>query len=138
MALFGPIGGFAAALLIATTLWFPLPALAVLSYFLFGLGPVLWAIGTTSLRQAVTPTRMIGRVSAVLVVATYGARPIGAGLGAALAATAGIEWCIAMCAVLFAAQLLYVLRSRLPRVRELPGPDTDAAGADPGARVAAE
>ncbi|GGR27668.1 MFS transporter [Agromyces mediolanus] len=138
MALLGPMGGFAAALLVAATLWFPIPALAVLSYFLFGLGPVLWTIGTTSLRQAVTPTRMIGRVSAVLVVATYGARPIGAGLGAALAATAGIEWCIAGCAVLFAAQLLYVLRSRLPRVRELPEPGAGAAGADPATRVAAE
>ncbi|MFK4729469.1 MFS transporter [Agromyces mediolanus] len=130
MSLLGPLGGFAAALLITATLWVPSPLLALASYFLFGLGPVLWAISTTALRQAVTPVPLIGRVSAVLVVATYGARPIGAGLGAVLAAVAGTAWCVAMCAVLFAAQLLYVLRSALPRVRSIPESEDDAT--EPG------
>ncbi|MBT2484682.1 MULTISPECIES: MFS transporter [unclassified Microbacterium] len=123
MSVLGPIGGFLAAVLMVITLWLPTPALALFSYFLFGLGPVLWSISTTSLRQAVTPTRMIGRVSSLLVISTYGARPIGAGLGAVIAATLGMEWCIAVAVVVFAAQLAVMLASPLPALRELPVSD---------------
>ncbi|WP_309104059.1 MFS transporter [Microbacterium sp.] len=129
MSVLGPIGGFIAAGLMAATVWMPLPALAYVAFFLFGLGPVLWSISTTSLRQAVTPMPMIGRVSSLLVVSTYGARPIGAGLGAVIAAGAGIEWCIAVAAVVFAAQLVLVLTSALPAVRELPAQAPETADA---------
>lgn len=132
LTMLGPLGGFAAALLMAATLWVPAPAFAFAAYLLFGLGPVLWTIGTTSLRQAVTPVSMIGRVSSVLVVATYGARPVGAALGAVVAAGVGIEACIVLCAGVFAAQLGYVLLSALRRVREIPADPADAAvGATP-------
>lgn len=63
---------------------------------------------------------MIGRVSSLVVVSTYGARPIGAGLGVVIAATVGMAWCIAAAVVVFALQLLVVLTSALPSVRELP------------------
>lgn len=116
----GPAGGFIAATLMVTTLWVPASAFAFASFFLFGLGPVLWTISTTSLRQAVTPAPMIGRVSSLVVVSTYGARPIGAGLGVVLAATVGMSWCIAAAVIVFAAQLVVVLTSALPSVRELP------------------
>jgi predicted MFS family arabinose efflux permease len=129
MSVFGPVGGFVAAGLMVMTLWMPTAVLALVSLFLFGLGPVLWSISTTSLRQAVTPSRMIGRVSSLLVVSTYGARPIGAGLGALIAAAFGMEWCIAVAAVLFAAQLAVVLASQLPAVRELPVSDEEQSPA---------
>ena len=129
MSVLGPAGGFLAAGLMAGTLWMPFPALAFVAFFLFGLGPVLWSISTTSLRQVVTPVPMIGRVSSLLVVSTYGARPIGAGLGAVIAAGAGMEWCIALAAVVFAAQLVVVLTSALPAVRELPASVPEAADA---------
>jgi hypothetical protein len=72
---------------------------------------------------------MIGRVSSLLVVSTYGARPLGAGLGALIAAVLGMEWCIAVAVVVFAAQLAVVLVSRIPAVRELPVPDEEQATA---------
>ena len=65
------------------TLARPSPALAALAFFLFGAGPILWTIATTTLRQAVTPNAMLGRVSAVILTATFGARPVGALIGAA-------------------------------------------------------
>ncbi|MGV2985552.1 MFS transporter [Microbacterium sp. AGC85] len=120
LTVLGPAGGFIAAALMATTLWIPTPAFAFASFFLFGLGPVLWTISTTSLRQAVTPAAMIGRVSSLVVVSTYGARPIGAGLGVVIAATVGMSWCIAAAVFVFALQLLVVLASALPSLRELP------------------
>jgi predicted MFS family arabinose efflux permease len=129
MSLIGPVCGFVAAVLLLTTLWVPSSVVALVSFFLFGFGPVLWSISTTSLRQAITPARMIGRVSSLLVVSTYGARPIGAGSGALIAATSGMEWCIAVAAFVFAAQLVVVLLSRLPAVRELPVSEDEQAAA---------
>jgi len=77
----GPVAGFLAAAIMALTTIFPTPLLAGLSFFLLGLGPILWVISTTTLRQSVTPPRLLGRVSAINIMA-YGARPLGAGLGA--------------------------------------------------------
>ena len=53
----GPIAGLAAALVMVATIWVPTPLLAGLSFFLIGVGPILWTISTTTLRQMVTPSR---------------------------------------------------------------------------------
>lgn len=47
-------------------------------------------------------------------------RPIGAGIGALVAASAGMHWCLIASTVSFLAQCAIVFRSQLPRVRELP------------------
>ena len=80
----GPVTGFVAALVMALTTVVPSPLLAGLSFFLLGAGPILWVISTTTLRQAVTPPRLLGRVSAINIM-SYGARPLGAGLAALVA-----------------------------------------------------
>ena len=77
----GPVTGFAAAVVMALTTSLPSPLLAGLSFFLLGAGPILWVISTTTLRQSVTPPSLLGRVSAINIM-SYGARPLGAGLGA--------------------------------------------------------
>jgi dipeptide/tripeptide permease len=65
----------------ALSVWAPYVGLAALSYFLFGFGPIIWTITSTTLRQSVTPNSMMGRVTAINMVAGTGARPIGALLG---------------------------------------------------------
>lgn len=127
ISILGPLGGFVAAALITATVWMPSPPLVYSSFFLFGLGPVLWSISTTTLRQAITPQQLIGRVSSLLVVTTYGARPIGAGIGVLVAALAGMEWCIVLALAVFALQLVVVLFSKLPSVRSLPEPAVQEA-----------
>ncbi len=74
----GPIAGFVAAVVMALTTFVPSSLLAGLSFFLLGAGPILWVISTTTLRQSVTPPSLLGRVSAINIMA-YGARPLGAG-----------------------------------------------------------
>src|ERR1700716_2294655 len=71
----GPVTGFVAASVMALTTIVPAPApaLAALSFFLLGAGPILWVISTTTLRQSVTPPRLLGRVSAINIT-SYGAR----------------------------------------------------------------
>jgi hypothetical protein len=54
---------------------------AGISYFLFGFGPIIWTITSTTLRQSVTPNNLMGRVTAINIVTGTGARPLGALIG---------------------------------------------------------
>ena len=106
----GPITGFAASLVMALTTLIPSPLLAGLSFFLLGAGPILWVISTTTLRQAVTPARLLGRVSAINIM-SYGARPLGAALAALIGYYSGAEACFYLAALFFGWQALVILRS---------------------------
>lgn len=79
--LLGPLFSLIAASVMALSVWAPYVGLAALSYFLFGFGPIIWTITSTTLRQSVTPNSMMGRVTAINMVAGTGARPIGALIG---------------------------------------------------------
>ncbi len=138
MIVLGPAGGFAAALIVLATTVLPSGLVAGAGFFLFGAGPILWTITTTTLRQTVTPDALLGRVSAIVLTATFGARPLGAALGALIAAEAGTAACLAVSAAGFLAQLLVVLGSPVPRLRILPtaaAPHRPTA-AEPSARPA--
>jgi hypothetical protein len=117
----GPLAGLAAGLVMLATVWWATPWLAALSFLLIGAGPVLWVISSTTLRQAVTPPHLIGRVSAVVMTATHGARPLGALIGAAVGSFAGAPWCLAVAVLAFIAQAVIILCSPAFRLRQMPG-----------------
>ena len=106
----GPVTGFVAAVVMALTILFPTPWLAGLSFFLLGVGPILWVISTTTLRQSVTPPRLLGRVSAINIM-SYGARPLGSALGAIVGGLFGAEACLCLAVIIFGAQALVILMS---------------------------
>ena len=106
----GPVAGLIAAGMMAATTVVPSPWLAGASYFLLGVGPILWVISTTTLRQSVTPPSLLGRVSAINIM-SYGARPLGAALGAAVGGIYGAEACLYLAVAIFAAQALVILTS---------------------------
>ncbi|MBN8992827.1 MAG: MFS transporter [Rhizobiales bacterium] len=106
----GPVTGFAAAMVMALTTFMASPWLAGLSFFLLGVGPILWVISTTTLRQSVTPPSLLGRVSAINIT-SYGARPLGSALGAIVGGLYSAEACLYLAAAIFAAQALVILMS---------------------------
>jgi predicted MFS family arabinose efflux permease len=106
----GPVTGFVAACVMALTTIVPTPLLAGLSFFLLGVGPILWVISTTTLRQSVTPPRLLGRVSAINILA-YGARPLGSAIGAIVGGFYSAEACLWLAVAIFAAQALVILLS---------------------------
>jgi predicted MFS family arabinose efflux permease len=106
----GPVTGFVAATVVASTTVIASPWLAGLGFFLLGVGPILWVISTATLRQSVTPPRLLGRVSAINTL-SYGARPVGAGLGALVGGLYGAEACLYLAVAIFAAQALVILLS---------------------------
>jgi predicted MFS family arabinose efflux permease len=115
----GPVAGFAAALIMVSTIWVPSAALAGLSFFLLGAGPILWVVSTTTLRQIVTPEHLLGRVSAINSLA-YGARPVGAAIGALVGASLGATACLGVAAALFLMQAALILASPVVGLRRLP------------------
>lgn len=118
----GPICGVTAAVVMAATIAWPRAELTALSFFLLGSGPILWTISTTTLRQAVTPAGLLGRVSAINIL-SYGARPVGAGLAALIAATHGMEACLIVALAIFAVQAAVILLSPVVRLKRQPEPE---------------
>ncbi|MFM0184624.1 MFS transporter [Paraburkholderia nemoris] len=116
----GPSCGLLASLVMVATIVTPSFWLAMLSFFLLGAGPILWVVGSTTLRQAITPERMMGRVSALNSTATYGARPLGALLGAAISARWGMDACLVAAAAAFFVQALIIVMSPAARLAHIP------------------
>jgi MFS family permease len=106
----GPVSGFVASLVMALTVWWPSPLLAGLGFILLGTGPIIWVISTTTLRQAVTPPSLLGRVSAINIL-SYGARPIGTAIGAGVSALYHAEACLYLAVAGFAWQAIVILTS---------------------------
>jgi predicted MFS family arabinose efflux permease len=116
----GPVTGFVASAIMALTTLIPAAPLAGLGFFLLGVGPILWVISTTTLRQSVTPPSLLGRVSAINIL-SYGARPLGSALGAIVGGLYGAEACLYLAVAIFAAQALVILMS--PAVALVRQPD---------------
>jgi predicted MFS family arabinose efflux permease len=120
MIAIGPIAGVASSLAMLATIWVPSVWLAGLSFFLIGAGPVLWTISTTTLRQAVTPNLLLGRVSAVILMATWGTRPLGAALGALIGATYGAQSALIVAFIGFLIQAAIIITSSVPHLARQP------------------
>lgn len=115
----GPVTGLVAALVMVLTIWAPSFALAAMSFFLMGVGPILWVISTTTLRQTVTPAHLLGRVSAINIAA-YGSRPLGAAIGGFVGGLYGAETALAVAAVGFLVQAGVILASPVLRLARQP------------------
>ncbi|CAJ5603489.1 major facilitator family transporter [Burkholderia pseudomallei] len=116
----GPVGGLVASLVMAVSIFAPSFWLAASSFFLLGAGPILWSVASTTLRQAITPPAMLGRVCAINGTATYGARPLGALVGAVVAARFGIDACIWASVGGFVIQAAVIVRSAVSRLERIP------------------
>lgn len=115
----GPFTGLVGAILMALTIWIPTPVLAGLGFFLLGAGPILWVISTTTLRQTVTPSELLGRVSAINIMA-YSARPLGSALGALIGGLYGSPACLIAAVVGFLVQALVIARSPVVNLEHQP------------------
>lgn len=92
---------------VVNVLFFALPG------FIGGTGGVIQWIGLSSLRQAITPERLLGRVYASAGVLGEVLTVLGALLGGLLGATLGLRWAIVVAAIGYAVPFLYALASPL-------------------------
>ena len=116
----GPLCSVLAMATMAASLLWPTGALAGASFFLFGAGPILWTISSTTLRQTVTPPALLGRVSAIFLTVNMGARPVGAAIGAAVGARWGAPACLLLALAGFVVQAAVIAASPVRSLERLP------------------
>jgi MFS family permease len=94
-------------------------AVLVLSFFLGGAGTTVANIHVVSMRQTITPHRLLGRMNASYRFLAWGVVPFGAGLGGGLATVIGLRPTLFVSAVGLIGAALWVLFSPVPRYRTL-------------------
>jgi MFS family permease len=103
------------------------PVLIGISFAVSGVTMVLWNVVTVSLRQRITPDRLLGRMNAAYRLVGWGTMPIGAFLGGVLAEWLGLRPTFLVAAMLTLLTLIgfrYVTKEAVARA--------DAAGAPTG------
>ncbi len=98
---------------------------AVCSAFLIAsqLGDLAWPVYTIndrSLRQAITPDHLLGRVNAAMHLVFHGVLPLGALTGGAVAQGIGVRNTLLIGAIGFLLSTLWLVFSPVRRLRELP------------------
>ena len=116
----GPLVSVLAAAAMVATLFVPSGVLAASAFVLFGAGPIVWTITSTTLRQSLTPAAMLGRVGALFLTVNTGARPVGAALGGLVGAGWGESACLWLALAGFGVQALLILGSPVGGLRRLP------------------
>jgi MFS family permease len=102
-----------------------LPVAAAAGFVVFGAATV-WNINQVSLRQAITPTRMQGRMNATMRFIAWGTIPVGMVLGGFLGALIGLRQTVLLGAVLSVLPFLPVLFSPIRSIRVMPEPAAEA------------
>lgn len=96
-----------------------LVALAVaLGEFFFGVGLTVFRVVQISIRQALVPDTMLGRVGGALSVLGWGIAPLGALIGGLLGQSIGLQATVVVGAVLETAIALWIWQSPLWRMRD--------------------
>jgi len=93
------------------------------SQAIFGLIAPLWDVNSSALRQAITPERLLGRVSAASSFVGLGTAPIGALLGGFIGDAAGPRAALLAAALVTGVAVACLL---VPSVLQLRAPSTDA------------
>jgi MFS family permease len=127
MAMLFSISGLFLAFAPDDLIWWGL----AISSFLGGFAGVAWNINQVSLRQAITPPRMLGRMNATMRLIVWGTIPIGAILGGALATVIGLHATIVVGALGGLVAFIPVTLSSVRRITTMPLPveDVDGGGA---------
>lgn len=119
----GPLFSVVASALMLATWWLPSGVLAAFAFFWFGLGPTVWVITSTTLRQTVTPSDLLGKVNGVFLTVSMGARPLGAALGGFVGSQWSEEACLVLSLVLFLVQFALIFYSPISQLAGLPLPE---------------
>jgi MFS family permease len=94
---------------------------------LSSLGVMLYDVNLNSINLLATPWHLRGRQSGAMRLPNYGVRPIGALAGGLLANAIGLRGALVIGALGALGGVLWLLRSPLPRTRQVPEPGSEAS-----------
>jgi MFS family permease len=93
----------------------------------FDAGYLIYEVNETSLIQALSPARALGRVNASLRFVGWAAMLAGTLVGGLLGELIGLRTTMLVAAVLAMSSVLWLLLSPIPRIRAVPEPDGEVA-----------
>lgn len=120
------VAGFLVPMATAPPSW-GLPVLVV-SYILQSVGSTVYNINQVSLRQAITPGRLLGRMNASMRFIVWGVMPLGSLVGGAAGTVLGLRPTLWVMATLAALAPLWVYRSPVRHLMSQPEPLVVEAG----------
>jgi MFS family permease len=97
------------------------------AFVLGGLANVIYNVTQVSLRQAITPERIQGRMNSVMRFIVWGTIPLGSFLGGVLASTIGVRSTLIVGGIGTCIPFLPVLFSPVRGIRDMPEPVDEAA-----------
>lgn len=100
----------------------------VAAYLVFGFGGTIYNISQVSLRQAITPDRMLGRMNASMRFMVWGTMPFGSLAGAALGTAIGLRPTLLVAGVGALSAVLWLLNGTILSLRSIPTPASDPEG----------
>ena len=102
-------------------------AVLVMAFGLIGAGGTMANVHVISLRQVVTPDRLLGRMNAGYRFISWGTLPLGALLGGWLGDVFGLSTTLYLTAVVFLTPVVIILLSPVWRLVDLPEPAEEQA-----------
>ena len=101
--LVGILGGVAT---VGAPAFTTIPLVIAVAFLVGGLTNALWNVVAVSLRQRITPDRILGRINSSYRLVAWGTRPLGAAAGGLLAELLGLRAVFAVAAALILATLI--------------------------------
>ncbi len=94
--------------------------------FVYGFGVLMYNVHTVTLRQVVTPNRLLGRMNASYRLVLLGTAPPGAFLAGLIGQQFGLHTALLIVVLIFPFPILWTLFSPVMKLKEMPaGPDED-------------
>jgi MFS family permease len=103
-------------------------AMIVASEFAQWMAILIYWVVAISVRQAIVPDRVLGRVNATMWFLAGGARPIGAVIGGALGGVIGVPLTLVVASFGMLLGFLWPMLSPVRRLSEMPSPDRSGPG----------
>jgi MFS family permease len=108
---------------------FPIPVL-MLGYLLASFGVVVYTVAQVSFRQAITPERLQGRMSAAMRWIVWGAIPLGTLIGGAIGQTVGLHFALWVGAIGCLPTFLFVFLSPVRSIQAIPEEGVESTTAE--------
>jgi predicted MFS family arabinose efflux permease len=121
LGLTSAVGGLALLAIPIALVGAPVPVL-VATGFLEGIAVPIYNISQVSLRQAITPDRVQGRMNATMRTIVWGTMPVGAVVGGILGTSIGLVQTIALGGIVSTLAALWIVLGPVVRLREQPAP----------------
>ncbi|MDQ2956501.1 MAG: MFS transporter [Actinomycetota bacterium] len=92
----------------------------IVAEVVYGFNVLVFNVNTITLRQTITPNRLLGRMNASYRLVLFGTGPIGAVLGGWLGSVVGLRNALVVCAFALVTPALWIFFSPIFRMRDMP------------------